>query len=257
MHAVRQEATQVTAIPNALPDITRPDVGIVLVSEWSLDTAERQRAVMDAAMAQWQHLLWPEGLLSHHCFASTDATTVLHFSQWTSEDAHSDFVRTDRPEYVRGVDEAVPGIVRHGVVRYRWYRTFGPQPDAAPRIPGCIIVVNIGADGPQRQRQWVDAVLEALQGEEQPHAELISAHFHLSTDGTRVLNYAIWTNEDAHREALEDSSAEGIAQAESPEWLPVRNYPGITQMGFKRYHLHRGLTSPLTLDAAHKRDPDQ
>jgi hypothetical protein len=53
VHAIRQEETGVT-INSHLPDITRPDVGTVLVSEWTVGTPERQRALVEAFAAAWE-----------------------------------------------------------------------------------------------------------------------------------------------------------------------------------------------------------
>jgi heme-degrading monooxygenase HmoA len=232
--------------PNPLPDITRPDVGTVLSCEWTVGTPERQQAVVEASVTAWEHVPWPAGLLSHNGFVSTDGSTILHYSQWTSDEAIREFKRTDRPERVRGILAAVPGIERHGVVAYQLYRSYRNGAAAgAPRVPGCIVGVNIDFDGPdrQRQRRWVDAVFDALELEGEPHPGLISAHFHLSTDGTRVFNYAEWSSEQAYSEAL-SKGPEGIGQTDAPEWRRTMDFPGLKGFGVKRYHLHRSLTGP-------------
>jgi len=79
------------------PDVTRPDVGLVLVGEWNVATPERQRVAVDAAMAAWDDVPWPEGLLAHHGFVGIDNASVLHYIQWTSEEAIRAFQRTTRP----------------------------------------------------------------------------------------------------------------------------------------------------------------
>jgi Antibiotic biosynthesis monooxygenase len=92
----------------------------------------------------------------------------------------------------------------------------------------------------RRQRQWVDTVFEALEPETVPDPGGVSAHFHLSIDGTRVLNYAEWIDEEAHREAIENSHG-GIGPG--PKWQRVRSFPGLKSGGFKRYRVARSLAS--------------
>ena len=71
-------------------------------------------------------------------------------------------------------------------------------------MPGCIVVVTMETDGPERQRQWVDAVFDALEAETDPPPGGISGHFLVSTDATRVLNCAEWIDEESHRRAVAD-----------------------------------------------------
>jgi quinol monooxygenase YgiN len=190
----------------------------------------------------WEHAPWPHGLLSYNLFVGTDGDTVLHYSQWASDESYREFVRTDRAERVRAIDAAVPGIARHAVVSYRLYRSTAP--DSTRRTPGCIVVVSVEFDGPdeQRQRRWVDAVFDALAAETEPHPGGIAAHFHLSTDGTRVLNYAEWTSEEAHRDAIEKSGQGAVGSG--PKWRRVQRFPGMIAGGYKRYHPYRSLVRP-------------
>jgi hypothetical protein len=61
------------------------------------------------------------------------------------------------------------------------------------------------------------------------------------TDGTRVLNYAEWTDEDAHRRMVEADST-----PTDDEWKTriSTGTPGVRFTGFTRYHLHHSLTRP-------------
>ncbi len=45
---------------------------------------------------------------------------------------------------------------------------------------------------PARQRDWTDAVFEALGNDIRTSEGGIAGHVHVSTDGTRVLNDAEW-----------------------------------------------------------------
>ena len=227
-------------ISSNLPDIRRPDAHRVLVSDWSVGTPERQRATAEAFVAAWERALWPHGLLSANLFASMDGETVLHYGQWTSDKTYNEFVRTGRRSLVEQIDRAVPGIKRHEPVYYRLYRSLVRDD---PPTPGCIVVVSVEFEGPdeQRQQRWIDTVFEALEGETELHPGGISGHFHVSTDGTRVLNYAEWTDEHAHRETLERSGQGTVGRG--PKWLEVRSFPGVISNGFKRYHLLQSLSN--------------
>lgn len=237
-----------------LPPIPRPDVGLVLSSQWRLPTRESQQAAADAAMDAWKHVPWPAGLLSYSCLLSDDGTTVTHYSQWTGDEAHQAFRRNDPPERVQRILAAVPGIERQGVFAYRPFRSVvpgGPQ-----RRPGCIVTVDISFEGPdpERQQRWVETVLKALAAGNGAPPGLLAAHFHLSTDGTRVLNLAEWTDAAAHGEFLERSSA--TPASASPEWHRAQHFPGLKggedgSAGLpgwahvKRHRPYRGLSLPL------------
>jgi heme-degrading monooxygenase HmoA len=231
-----------------LPDIARPDAGTVLVSEWKVGTQERRLALVEAFVAAWKDAPWPQGLLSVNLFLSTDGETVLNYAQWTSDDAYHEFVRTHRRERVEQIDRAVPGIERSGPDNYRLYRS-GVRPDAP--VPGCVVIVSVEFDGPdeQRQKRWVDTVFEALEAEIEPHPGGISGHFHICVDGTRVLNYAEWTSEEAHREAIERSGQGTLGSG--PKWQQVRGFPGLKSGRFKRYRLAQSLNSEqVTIEQA-------
>ncbi|GAB3452945.1 antibiotic biosynthesis monooxygenase [Actinophytocola sediminis] len=212
---------------DVLPDITRPDADTVLVVE-----TQAMPADMFAELARDP---WPAGLVSVSAFVDTDGgETALTYTQWSAG-------AVDRA-FLRARTGAEP-------VEYRRYRS-GTREN--PPVPGCVVVVSVEFDGPdhQRQRRWVDTVFEALASETEPHPGGISAHFHASTDGTRVLNYAEWTDAQAHRDALANSGQGTVGSA--PEWRKVIDFPGVADSGFQRYRLLRSLSStPAPYDHAH------
>lgn len=221
-----------TISSNTLPDIIRPDVSTVLVSQWAVGTPERQRAAADAMITEWKRAPQPEGFISFNCLASTDGETLLNYTQWTGNGSWREFIRAARPALVRGIEDAVPGVRPPEPVEYQLYRSSFSH---ASQVPGCIVIVSIETDGAELARQWVDTVIGALNADPEPRPGWISAHFHVSADGTQVLNYAEWIDEQAHREALEDSAPL------SAEWRRVQNMPGVRHLGFKRYYLHRSV----------------
>ena len=220
------------------PDITRPDAGIVAVSEFQVGGAARQQALFNASRAAWDSLPWPETLLSIAWLASLDGESALAYVQWRDESGFEAYGRTHRPILAARLKAAIPELAPAAPVFYRRYRS-GTRPDAPE--PGCIVAVSVEFDGPDeaRQRAWVDAVFDALASEADPPAGGIGAHFHLSTDGTRVLNYAEWIDEASHIAALERSGIGAIGSG--PKWRAVQTFPGLKASRVARYRVDRRL----------------
>ncbi|MFB9909466.1 antibiotic biosynthesis monooxygenase [Allokutzneria oryzae] len=175
------------------PDLTRPDAGTILVSRWNVSTPQHQRAAAEATLGEWDRADRPDAMLALYALLSLDGDHVLYYAQWTDDEAHEEFVRTKRPELVRRIDAGVPGIERPGLTRYRLHRSC--RSDITTR-PGLVVGVRFETDGPVAQKALADLVVERLEAERVPG--MISANFHLSKDGTKVLNYAEWTDEDAY-----------------------------------------------------------
>ncbi|MDT9687717.1 antibiotic biosynthesis monooxygenase [Streptomyces sp. P9(2023)] len=231
--------------PDARPDLYRPGVGLVFASTWRVGTPERQRAAVDAIAKAWESRDWPDlGLLSYSVYIGTDGDTLLHYSQWTGEEAYQEFFRTLRDERNAEIDAAVPGIVRVGIHRYAPpFRSAVLSEQSAASVPGAVALVDVEFDGPDsgRQRAWVDAVSAAIDDDAtgtRPARGGIAAHFHLSTDGTRVLEYAEWESEQAHVEWLAEDAPLSDA------WERVRHFPGLVGSRVRRYtpalSLHAG-----------------
>ncbi|MFF2326106.1 MULTISPECIES: antibiotic biosynthesis monooxygenase [unclassified Streptomyces] len=215
------------------PDLARNDVGIAKASTWDVGTPERQRRTVEAVREAWGSREWPHpGLLSYTVHVGEDGKTLFHYTQWSGEQAHQDFFRHGRDERIADIDAAVPGIRRLGLHTFEPYRSAGPGDG---REPGCVVIVDVEFDGADaaRQRDWVNTVFEALETDPALAPGGISAHFHVSTDGTRVLNYAEWESARAHADALA-AGGDGVG-SRTPQWERVRSYPGVTGSGVHRY----------------------
>ncbi|MGW7302694.1 antibiotic biosynthesis monooxygenase [Streptomyces sp. NPDC054829] len=216
------------------PDLTRPGVDAPFFSRWQVGTPERQAATVEAVARAWERRPWgsPE-LLSYHLYTGLDGSSLMHHSQWRSEQGYEAFVRTHRQERNDEIDTAVPGIERVRLDRYRRYRSHA-RAGGDRRVAGLVVTVRIDfdADADGKRADFVDLVLDALAGPD-ADAGLIAAHFHLSTDGTHVLNYAEWESGRAYDAA--------IAGPESPEWGRVRTFPGVKGFTGSRYRHALGL----------------
>ncbi|MGA4842714.1 antibiotic biosynthesis monooxygenase [Streptomyces sp. G45] len=222
------------------PDPTRTDVGLAFFSTWHVGTPERQRATVEAISRAWESRDWPHaGLLSYSVYEGEDGATLMHHSQWRDEQAYEDFFAHGRDQRNADIDAAVPGIERLGLHKTRRYRSVTPGSGTA----GAFVLVEVDFDGPDadRQRAWVDTVLAALASDPAPAPGLLGAHFHLSTDGRRVLNYAEWRSARDHDEALAAPGA-GVGSP-TPQWRGVREFPGVARDDrVKRYRFAYGVT---------------
>jgi quinol monooxygenase YgiN len=225
----------------AHPDLTRPETGAPFFSTWRVGTPERQRATVEAIATAWERRPWPAGgLLGYHVYTGLDGSTLMHHSQWASEAAYEAFVKTHRQERVDEIDTAVPGIERLGLDRYRRHRS-RERAAGDTRVPGLIVTVRIdfAPDASEQRTGWVDQVIQALADDPVGHRGLVAAHFHLSTDGTHVLNYAEWESEQAY-DAVLAAPGEGIG-APTGQWDRVRTHPAVKGFTGTRYRHAVGL----------------
>ncbi|MEU6823008.1 antibiotic biosynthesis monooxygenase [Streptomyces atriruber] len=197
-----------TLSTGTLPDPARADGGLTFISTWSTGSPDRQRATLEAIAKAWESRPWPhEGLLSYTVYAGSDGSTVLHHSQWRDEEAYQDFFASTgngRDARNAEIDAAVPGIERLGLNKTRRYRSWTDGRGREGREPGVVVIARVDFDGPDPdgQRAWSDRAAEALDSDPAGDLGLYAAHFHVSTDGRRVVTYAEWESERAHVDAL-------------------------------------------------------
>ncbi|WP_212912655.1 antibiotic biosynthesis monooxygenase [Streptomyces sp. TS71-3] len=186
---------------------------------------------MRAIAAAWGTRRWPgPGLRSYGVLACDDGETLLHLCQ-VDEGADEGAVAEQDPAWEREVDEAVPGIERAGVVAARLRRStpvYGAVGDA-----GCAVLVTREFDGPDvdRAQGLVEAMFEGG-SRTPPAAGMVSAHFYVSTDGSRVFNYALWTSAQAHQDAIESRPPE---LEDDARWKQAHAWPGLLSTTFQRF----------------------
>ncbi|MEU9110932.1 antibiotic biosynthesis monooxygenase [Streptomyces sp. NPDC048483] len=223
------------------PDVARADAATALVSSWIVPDAALQRPAADAILDEWGHQSRPEAMLSLSIFLSADGSHLLNYGQWASDDAHRAWVRTRRAAAVSRIDEALPGIRRPGLVRYRRYRSYVPQEPAVGR-PNLLVTPAFATAGPDVQRALADTVVDELTRAQVPG--LLGAHFHLSQDGGRVLNYAEWEGISAWQEFVTHGASARIratiaamdgvtptpAVPDAPDVAPYRLYKSLVNV---------------------------
>jgi Antibiotic biosynthesis monooxygenase len=215
-----------TARPTAtvsarMPDIRRADAHAAFVSGWYVPDAEHGRSALDDIFVQWERSRWPEDFLSFSGYLSTDDGAVLTYAQCSGSDSYRPFVR------------ARTGVARAEPVEYRTRRSVTTSTSGDP---GCMIIAMFDVDGPDRQDAVIDSLVDTLHrapGGGPPG--MLSANFHASVDGTRVLNYAEWTSDEAHIAFLAGTTRKATLQTSN-------SLPGVRPIGFRRYHLYRALT---------------
>lgn len=220
-----------------LPNLTRKDVGLILMSEWKTDGKSEQRKAVDAAMQVWDHFPWPKGLLSYNCYLGNNGQSILHYSQWEDEESQGEFVKNDPPERMQEIMKSV-SIERQGLDKYHLYRSIVSDSAA---IPGCIVMVREEFEKAELTTQFIDTVCQALADDPQKCTGGMAAYFHVNLEGTVMMNYAEWTNEQAHQDCLDRSAK--YPKEISPLWQKVWQFPGRLPKGqVKRFRFYRSIS---------------
>lgn len=204
------------------PDIARPDATSVHITHWHAPGRDAARALLDEVSDRWAAAVWPDGLLSFHAYLGTDGDTVLTYVQSARPTAHHDLVRT------------LQGPAAAAAVSYRLHTSVVLDRTGTP--PGAVVVATFDVDGADAQERIIESVARAVTDAPAEQRDgMLSAHFHASTDGSRVLNYAEWTSDEAHVAFLEGAARAATLRATGAT-------PGVRPIGFRRFHLHHGIT---------------
>ncbi|MGW7089032.1 hypothetical protein ACWGH2_36810 [Streptomyces sp. NPDC054871] len=192
------------------PDIRRPDSALVRIHEWAAQGKEEQSAKAADLLETWGQEPWPYALLSRSLFVGTDHDALLSYEQWADKDA-------------------VPADARART----FYRRLSVIADDERRVPGVIAFAEIDVDDAVAAQDMLDAVTQALAADPEPYPWGISANFHVSTDGRRVVNLSEWTSPEHHQEGFADTT-----RSSRPAWLQLRALSGVRPIGVRRFRLH-------------------
>lgn len=202
------------------PDVSRSDSGIVLVTPLYVGSEEAQRAEVERVMAPYRNSELPDGMLSLSVFTCTQAENVLTYAQWVSDEAYREHTLSTGAD--RDPDATEP-------VRYRLHRGRVLEPGSVPTL---LVPPVFDVDGRERQRRAADSLLDGPL--RSPFPGLVSTHFHISLDGTRVLNWAQWVDEESHERFMESERPK--------ECFEALTMPGVRGLVGKRYRLAESVT---------------
>lgn len=222
-----------STITDRWPDPRRADATLAVVEQRRAPDLAGRTEILARTVRRWRTGPWPTGLLSDSLFVGEDARSVLRYALWTDQDAHRRAPSAPQAiEYVRYRDSREPGETR---------------------TPGCLALPYLIFDGadPQRLRDWVDTVFEALEAApssaDDEDTGGLGAVFHVSLDGRRILNYAEWVGL-RHHDRFMGATGEGDDTPPDPAamaaWQKVQEFPGIVESGVNRFNLY-GTAEPV------------
>ena len=217
----------------SLPVIDRDDAPIAVLNRWVTTVPEQQRSLADASLGAWGNTSWPAGLRSVNCFVSTNGDTVFTYEQWSGDQDLAAFSAAGRAENDRAVTAEHDKTEHSDPFVCRLHRSSIMDTTSTP---GCVVVTTFAFEEAETARAWADAICHADATQPEPTPGLISRHFLISPDGTQVLNYSEWLDEDAHRGFLENP-------VQTPEWQRVDEFTGLTHGPGRRCRPHGALTA--------------
>ncbi|WP_405739935.1 hypothetical protein OG422_04535 [Streptomyces sp. NBC_01525] len=213
-----------TRSPSAMPDLAHPDAHAVFMTYRYVADADQGRALLDEIADAWEKAERPKEILAFFCYLSTDGTTVMTYAQCTDSAVY-------RP-FAGGLPAA---SARVEPIEFRLHRSVVLSPTAGP--PNALVTALFDVDGAERQQRIVASVAENLErAPADEYTGLIASHFHLSVDGTRVINFAEWTSDEAHVVFLDGATRHSSLRI-------TNDMPGVRPIGYRRYHLHRSIGS--------------
>ncbi|MET9294760.1 antibiotic biosynthesis monooxygenase [Streptomyces sp. NPDC003077] len=115
-----------------------------------------------------------------------------------------------------------------------------PFPDVRRPDAGTVLLSRWIVPAPEFQRPAADAVQDEWEAQERPDAMLSLTAF-LSLDGTHVLNYAQWRDDDAHREWVRTRRPAAIDRID-------RDLPPIERPGVWRGTVYRSYVADAASD---------
>lgn len=186
---------------------------------------EQQQALIETIEEFLETVKAQPGFISANLHKSTDGVKVANYAQWSSMEAFQAFRNNE------AVQAKAAKLFEFDIPDSHVYEIVASESKVGtPKIKTGEYVVHFAefTMQPENQPQMVKLALEHLTpAMEQPG--LISATFHRSLDGTRVINYGQWENEAAIQELVKKPGFskdrpywEGIAENEYHLYEVVR-----------------------------------
>jgi Antibiotic biosynthesis monooxygenase len=110
---------------SVVPQGTSGVPACMVIATFDVDSAERQDRIIGSLVEALDRApdTQPPGMLSANFHASTDATRVLNYAEWTSDEAHLAFLDSAVRSTTMRVSGDVPGVRPIGFKRYHLFRS--------------------------------------------------------------------------------------------------------------------------------------
>lgn len=100
---------------------------------------------------------------------------------------------------------------------------------------GFIAIVTIRLSRPEAKEPLLGLLTGEVESWVRFRPGFVSANYHVSTDGSRLLNYAQWTSEDAYRQSFRDNPNSGSLRD------AITAIPGVEGLEMVGYTLARSI----------------
>lgn len=171
-------------------------------------------AVLEVAQPNWGQLQSP-GAARSLCIGQRNQTRVTQSAQHVTQRLPGDKAQPGKfggrrvGVIVQSAQQCVlrhrqPGRFQRGIATAS-QALLNPL-DQTARAP-LVTLINVFTVDPERSAELAELLRVATEEKMQFVPGFISANIHLSTDGTRVVNYAQWQSTEAYQELFEDPSA--------------------------------------------------
>lgn len=205
-----------------MPIVAKNNDVLVVIDIYSVELSRQQGLVdslIDVVESVWKQ---QPGFVSASIHKSLDGGRVMNYAQWRSQEDYDAFVKNS------SVQSAGAKLSEFHLLDSHVYQVVISKPEnVTPTISkGGLIHLGEFRVKPENQQRLVELerenVLIALK-----HPDLISANFHRSLDGTRTMNYGLWSNL-ANFELL----------LKEPKYAPVQDYwRGLAENEFHLYEV--------------------
>ena len=220
-----------------VPSMTRAGVGLVALNRWRADDRAHQLRLARASLDAWHVLPWPAGLLGHHVALGTEGEVVLNYSQWSDRAALERFSADGLAERAAWVQARGGEVDRLSSLHLRRYRTMhGPREH--DEATGCLVLVSFATQHAGQQMSLVDGIVHNATTQQPISPGMLASHFHVSIDGTRVVNVVEFTSAEAHQRVVEGSLPG------SPVLEFIQAQPGVEGLGFERFEPYGTVSTP-------------
>ncbi|HEY9770639.1 MAG TPA: antibiotic biosynthesis monooxygenase [Coleofasciculaceae cyanobacterium] len=170
---------------------------------------EQQQELIDAIKEFVETVKTQPGFVSANLHKSIDGVKVVNYAQWSSRSAYESFVNNEKVQSQAGIREFTPPD------SHVYEIVTSESKVGTPEIKEGEYIVHVAefSMSSENQPKMVELAKEHVKpAMEQPG--LISATFHRSLDGTRVINYGHWAN----KEAIEELRKQPGFSKDKPYW---------------------------------------